>query len=522
MLLSCRLAARTGPRARALSSSPSRALDPLPVVVQKFGGTSLGSTEKLDKVHEIVSRWHSDRRVVAVVSALSAERKEEGTTTRLLSAAEAAISGASYGHFLDAILETHHGVVDEALTGARRDEVRGAIDTEVHEVRRFLKSMSVIREMSPRSENFIIGAGERLAATTVAGFLSERGVPAVPVDLSCAFERLDASRQGYQREARDAIAARIREAWAAAAASSTGALTQAPPVPVVTGYFGHVAGGIVRAIGRGYTDLTSALAAAGLGAEALQVWKESDGVFTGNPTKIESARLLGYITPSEAAELTYFGNEVLHPFTMECAIQDDVPIHILNTFKPESPGTVVGAETGCGAAAARSLEKGVVAVTSRSDVTVVNLHSNRKLGSASFLARVFETFRRRDVKVDLITSSEVSVSASVHQSTSAETLASLQEDLSKLGDCRLLSGRAIVSVVGEEMRGRVGLAAELFDSLSRAGVNLEMICQGSSEIVMSVVVAKDDCDTAIAEVHRTFLEENAASRGAASARVAAA
>jgi len=251
------------------------------------------------------------------------------------------------------------------------------------------------------------------------------------------------------------------------------------------------------------------LVAAAFKASALQVWKESDGVFTGNPTKLPRARLLHHVTPREAAELTYFGNEVLHPFTMECAIEAHIPIHILNTFKPTSPGTVIDPHRKTNETQA---SQGIVAVCSKKNITVLNLSSNRLLGSATFLAKVFELFAKHRVKVDLISTTEANLSLTIHESVPQSRISALAEDLMPYGQCTLFPKRAIVSCIGEGMKHQVGLAAQMFSCLSDAGINFEMITQGASEINMSVVIDQKDVDRAIELVHGRFLEKTSSDR----------
>ena len=226
------------------------------------------------------------------------------------------------------------------------------------------------------------------------------------MDLSLAFPNgLNPTQKGYHLIAKDRIKSLVEPILAQG------------KVPVMTGFMGHVEGGIIEGVGRGYTDLTSALAAGALHAECLQVWKESDGVFTGNPTKIPEARLLSIVTPVEAAELTYFGNEVLHPFTMECAIEDNVPIQILNTFKPSSGGTSVidplqdNADIDTAELIkTRGGQHGIIAVCSKKGVPVLNLLSNRLLDSSAFFEKVFQLFAKHNVKLDLISTSVSQVS----------------------------------------------------------------------------------------------------------------
>eukprot|EP00494_Astrolonche_serrata_P032159 UN32428 len=170
-------------------------------------------------------------------------------------------------------------------------------------------------------------------------------------------------------------------------------------VHVITGFIGHIQGGIIEGVGRGYSDLTSALVAAALNVSALQVWKESDGVFTGNPTKIDTARLLQNVTPREVSELTHFGNEVLHPYTVECAMNDKIPIHIKNTFKPESKGTVIDPINGHTGPPSKP---GMTAICSKRHIKLINLTSSRKLDTPQYLATLFQLFAKHNVKIDLI------------------------------------------------------------------------------------------------------------------------
>lgn len=493
-LLEMRLARSFASAAKAASK---------PVIVQKFGGTSLGTSAKLDKVMDIVRRWAPDNSLAMVVSALSSDNKAEGTTSRLLAAADTAIAGGSsssdsYHNILDKVEDTHMSAIYGSMDGdaAVRDKACHDVRAELKSLRRFLDSLTVIQEMSARSHDMIIGCGERLSAIVVAGVLTSNGYPATNVDLSTVFPTaLNTRRVGYQTEAIEAIAAAVRPS------------IEAGIVPVVTGFVGHVEGGIVNSIGRGYSDLTAALTAAGLGASAMQVWKESDGVFTGNPTKIDAARLLQYVTPREAAELTHFGNEVLHPFTIECAIDGNVPIHILNTFKPDGNGTVIRVDASDDDERLKERGRlGVTAVVQKKGISVVNLTSNRKIDSTSFLSRVFAKFEQHHVKVDLISTSETNLSLTLHETTTRASMAALVRDLDTLGTCTLFRDRAIVSIIGEDMRSQVGVASETMSCLAAAGVNLEMITQGASEINMSVVIAEDQADLASAAVHKQFIE----------------
>ena len=498
MRLALRRLSGTAASAATAPSNAGKAGAPASIIVQKFGGTSLGTSEKLEKSTSIIRQFHQPENaqgVIAVVSALSSETKAEGTTSRLLAAADAAVQQKDFGTYLDRIEDTHMDALYGILKSrAGREETRAFVTKELHAVREFCTALGVIREISPRSHDLIIGCGERLSAGLIAGVLKDQGLDARYVNLSQAFNDLNTHKRGYQRAARDVLSKILKP------------ILDQGGLPVVSGFFGHVQGGIIHGVGRGYTDLTAALCAGAVNAKALQVWKESDGVFTGNPTKIAEAKLVGLITPAEAAELTAFGNEVLHPFTMACAIESNVPIHILNTFKPSSAGTVIeDPPAASDALKGRAGKHGIVAVCSKKNVTVLNLQGNGVREASDFYASIFQAFARHGVKADLVTSSISQVSVALHESTPAQAIEATVKDLEEFSTCKVRPQRAIVACVGEGMAHQVGLAARLFGCLAEAGINIELMAQGASEINMSVVIDQKDEEKAIKAIHSKLL-----------------
>lgn len=269
---------------------------------------------------------------------------------------------------------------------------------------------------------------------------------------------------------------------------------------LMIGYFGPVPGSLLSQIGRGYTDLCAALCAVGLSASELQVWKEVDGIFTADPRKVPSARLVPVITPDEAAELTYYGSEVIHPFTMEQVIRAKIPIRIKNVENPSGSGTIIYPSSSSSASPSASSDsesdgqptkspvptsKLPTAVTIKDNIIVLNIHSNRKTISHGFLARIFGTLDRTGVVVDLISTSEVHVSMAMQDFHNKKRLDRLVADLEKIGDITVSRDMAILSLVGRNMRHAVGCAGMMFSALARAGCNIEMISQGASEINIS-------------------------------------
>jgi aspartate kinase len=265
-------------------------------------------------------------------------------------------------------------------------------------------------------------------------------------------------------------------------------------VPVITGYFGTVPGGLMDGeIGRGYTDLCASLVAVGLAASELQVWKEVDGIFTADPNKVPTARILATITPAEAAELTFYGSEVIHHLTMDQVIYASPPIQIRikNVKNPRGNGTIVVPDPVLTSGhqimrqrsvstAPRKTPKRPTAVTIKDKISVINVHSNKRSISHGFFAKVFSVLDRRQISVDLISTSEVHVSMAVHAgSVSDEQLKLARQELETLGEVSVLERMAILSLVGAEMKNMVGVAGRMFSTLGEHNVNIEMISQGT-------------------------------------------
>ncbi len=456
------------------------------IIVQKFGGTSVGSAARLHNVADIIGQAFSRQPVIAVVSAMSGTTKAEGTTSLLLSAAESARRGAGFHSELQLIESLHVQAVEEAIQGEpEKTRTLDFVREEIEKLRRFLDAIAVIRELSPRSQDVVLGLGERLSARVLTGVLADRGLRSRFVDLSQVVPE-------GEKEVDPAFFRRLQARLAELCRPAPG------EVPVVTGFFGMVPGGLLSAVGRGYTDFTTAMIAAGLGsslADEMQVWKEVDGIYTADPRKVPTARVLPRISPAEAAELTYFGSEVLHPFTMERVVSAQVPIRIKNTCKPDAPGTVIAsyeeARPGC-----------VTAVTVKKGICVVTITSNRMYNAYGFLARVFSALERHGVVVDLVSTSEVSISCTVDRLSDAEKA---RADLEQVGQVVLSPGRAILAIVGECMKYTTGTAGKLFSTLGNDGISVEMISQGASEINISCVVKEEDAVRGLQAIHSTFL-----------------
>lgn len=541
-------------------------------IIQKFGGTSIGRA--LDSiVDEIVPQYLPSSNLVLVCSARSGTSKSTGTTNLLLRAAKEALSkshnansncsslpstpnltrprfgspfpsrstsptGSNGTNVLDESLRkfslnnlsneendfisTVNILRDEHFKAIREliknEDIKSQVENDIcfdcDSLIEFLQAAQIIDEISPRSKDAIIGLGERLACRITCAALADRNIPNELVSLEsivdsfvdggCSNNDIITLDQNFYNRLSIKLGERLR-------------LCE-DRVPVVTGFFGPVPGSLLQQVGRGYTDLCAALCAVGLKGSELQIWKEVDGIFTADPRKVSTSRLVPIITPDEAAELTYYGSEVIHPFTMDQVIRSSIPIRIKNVLNPTGGGTVIFPDSnnphahnpGINAQNAinsdnngQLLTKLPTAVTVKDEILVLNVHSNRKTMSHGFLAKIFSTLDKYGVCVDLISTSEVHVSMAIHGSTSSKkSFERMIEDLQSIGSIDVHENMAILSLVGKAMKHAVGIAGKMFSVLAQGNVNIEMISQGASEINISCVIKEKDAIKAMNIIHQ--------------------
>ncbi|KAI1632831.1 aspartate kinase [Biscogniauxia mediterranea] len=499
-------------------------------IVQKFGGTSVGKFP--DNIAEdIVRAGLKSHKIAVVCSARSSGKKVNGTTSRLLEVYKKLrdISAATSNE------ATQYELVEHAKTAIReicsehllavqdfiRDpeiqkHVSGGIQDDCQELIDYIiASKRFNLEVNARSKDRVISFGEKLSCRYMAAMLKDRNVEAEYVDLSDVmhYDSTDRLTPAFFKDAAAIFRKRIQACN--------------DRVPVVTGFFGNVPGSLMNGdIGRGYTDLCAALVAVGVKAEELQIWKEVDGIFTADPTKVPTARLLETITPSEAAELTFYGSEVIHHLTMDQVIkaQPPIPIRIKNVKNPRGNGTIIVPDLVQSPAqkikrsrqpsdptALRKTPKRPTAVTIKDNITVINVHSNKRSISHGFFARVFSILNNHRISVDLISTSEVHVSMAIHQPASASVhhFEHARAELEECGDVSILPDMAILSLVGAEMKNMIGIAGRMFSTLGEHNVNIEMISQGASEINISCVIDARESTRAMNILHTnlfTFLE----------------
>jgi len=271
-------------------------------------------------------------------------------------------------------------------------------------------------------------------------------------------------------------------------------LSRRPPVPVVTGFLGRTADGRITTLGRGGSDYSAALIGAALGCEEIQIWTDTSGLLSADPRIVPEARPVPLLSFAEASELAYFGARVLHPKTLLPAMDRAIPVRVLNTTRPDDPGSLVTPAAGPAESGWR-----VKSIASKKGITAVTVASTRMLLAYGFLARVFEVFGRHHVVVDLVTTSEVSISVTVDDTTRLDEAVA---ELESIGTVEVRRGLAVVAVVGEGAPRRVGLAGHVFTLLGGVAIPVEMISQGASRVNLSFVVAEEDADRAVRLLHR--------------------
>ncbi|ETS80362.1 hypothetical protein PFICI_07891 [Pestalotiopsis fici W106-1] len=496
-------------------------------VVQKFGGTSVGKFP--DKIAEDIVRASLDTsKVVVVCSARSTGKKVTGTTSRLLGVfkhlraiAAATSNDATQTEYLEEARALIQEICNDHIFAIQsfvkdpelQKQVSADIENDCQELIDYIIAAKRFNlEVNARSKDRVVSFGEKLSCRFMAYLLRDRQVDAEYVDLSdiMHYDSSESLSPTFYRDAAALFQKRIQACGSR--------------IPVVTGFFGNVPGSLMDGdIGRGYTDLCAALVAVGLKANELQVWKEVDGIFTADPTKVPTARLLSSITPSEAAELTFYGSEVIHHLTMDQVIKAEPPIQIRikNVKNPKGLGTIVVPDpvqsphrqikrSPPSDPSARKTPRRPTAVTIKDNIAVINVHSNKRSISHGFFARVFAILNSHCISVDLISTSEVHVSMAIHSADASPThFEAAIKELEDCGDVSTLQHMAILSLVGAEMKNMIGIAGRMFSTLGEHNVNIEMISQGASEINISCVIDAREATRAMNILHTnlfTFLE----------------
>ena len=433
-------------------------------VVMKFGGTSVADAAAFENVARIVAN-ERDAAPIVVVSAMS------GVTDSLLAATNIAS--------LEKVFERHHAVarelLDQSQADAFIDRLRDAADQ--------IASLLAQKPAEHKSvQDAVVSFGETLSSTLLAEVLNQKGIKA---------RQVDARRCIITDEEYTSAAPLMADTFAQSKSELVPVLKNGV-VPVLGGFIGSTKQGATTTLGRGGSDYTAALIGAALGVREIQIWTDVTGVLTADPRVVPKAQTVERLSYGEAAELAYFGAKVLHPKTIQPAIENSIPVRICNSRAPHEPGTLVGPET-------ETSPRTIKAIAHKTGVTTVQISSLRMLGAYGFLRALFEVFDRHRTVVDVVTTSEVSVSLSLDDATA---LPAIVAELEKLGTVRVEKGRAIVCVVGEGLRGTPGIAGRVFSTIS--DINVTLISQGASSINFTFAIEEEHVKEAVTRLHQEF------------------
>jgi aspartate kinase len=449
-------------------------------LVMKFGGTSVGDATAILRVCEIV-RGRLPQHPIVVVSAMAR------VTDQLLQMARAAGAGDRKTALTLAreLRERHYSTAGELLGTALFTEFHSDLGSEFEELEELLRGIAAVGELTPRTTDHVASFGEVLSSKLVAAAMSAHGIEASLVDsrdcivTNDAFTRASPLFGDTNAKLRDVVQPLLDERR----------------VPVMGGFIGSTRTGITTTIGRGGSDFSASIIGAGLNAEKIEIWTDVDGMMTTDPNLCPEARRIKTISFDEAAELAYFGAKVLHPATVLPAIQKNIPVYILNSRNPSCEGTRIVAR-------APHCKNFFKAIAAKKRITIVDVAAPRMLLAHGFLKSIFEAFDRHRIPVDVVSTSEVSVSLTVD---SNESIPALAADLERLADVKYEGRKAIVCLVGENLREIPGIAAHVFGELS--DVKIRMISQGASEINLTFVIDEDEVPRVVQRLHKTFFAE---------------
>lgn len=457
--------------------------------VMKFGGSSVASAERMREVAELILSFPEERPVIV----LSAMGK---TTNKLLQAGEKAVScGVSNVTDIDELTfvkESHHKTVREL--GIERS----IISRHLEELEQLLKGIAMMKEMTLRTRDYLVSFGECLSTRIFAAYLNKIGVRA---------RQYDAFEIGFITTDDFTNADILEATYPAVAKKLHGDWISDPAIPIVTGFLGK---GwktcAVTTLGRGGSDLTATTIGKALGLREIQVWKDVDGVLTCDPNIYPQAEPVPYLTFDEAAELAYFGAQVLHPQSMRPAREGDIPVRVKNSYNPNAPGTLI--------TRARDMSEAVLtSIVLKRNVTMLDIVSTRMLGQFGFLARVFSTFEHLGISVDVVATSEVSISLTLDPSKFwsreliQQELDHVVEELEKIAVVNLLQHRSIISLIGNVQRSSL-ILEKAFHVLRTNGVNVQMISQGASKVNISLIVNDSEAEQCVRSLHSAFFESD--------------
>jgi aspartate kinase len=449
------------------------------LVVMKFGGTSVEDPAAINRTASIVAgRVAAGKQTVVVVSAMAK------VTDLLLRAAASAAKGDRTGALAisSRLRARHRDTACALIKSTECPALCNLIEEKFDSLDEILRGLAAILELTPRISDLIVSYGERLSSRIIAAAFAEQGIKASHVDA----RNVVITDSQFQRAA--PIDALIEKR----AAEHLRPLLDEGKVPVMGGFIASNEAGITTTLGRGGSDFTGALVGGALSADAIEIWTDVDGIMTSDPRVCPDALRVKVISFEEAAELAYFGAKVLHPATILPAVKKSIPVLVLNSRNPSNEGTrIVSVAPHC--------DSPFKSIAVKKKLSIIDVVASRMLMTHGYLKAIFDIFDKYQCPVDMVSTSEVSVSLTVD---SNEKLPLIAADLSKLADVNYEGKKALICMVGEDIRGQSGMAAQVFTAIGH--INVRMISQGASEINMSFMIDEEDADEAVRSLHAAF------------------
>ena len=443
------------------------------MIIMKFGGTSLANAERVKNVANIVNGRLS-RKPIVVVSAVG------GVTDKLINVAKEASKGINPAEKANEIVNIHKEIAKSLNLNEDflEDDFINLYDS--------LNGIYLLKELSLRSMDLISSFGEILSSKILAKYFNSLGRSSeqysgweIGIITNDNFSNAEILEETYDNIKNNLLDIR--------------------GIPIITGFIAKNEEGDITTLGRGGSDYTASIIGSALNVEEIEIWTDVDGIKTADPRIVPNAIQWKAITFNEASEMAYFGAKVLHPKTIKPAVNKQIPVRILNTYNPENKGTVVLKEDG---------ENHMFrSISSKNNINVVRICSTDMLLAHGFLAKIFETFNRYKISIDLVSTSEVTVSITLDNiNSSLKNLDFAISELNEIGKVEMLMGMSIICVVGEGIRNKSGVLGRIFNVCKNLDINVEMVSQGASPLSISFVVKQEDSEKIIKGLHRELFE----------------
>ena len=441
------------------------------MIVMKFGGSSVANAERIRHVASIIQAY-AEKRPAVVLSAMG------DTTDHLLEAADLAVQGKVD---IEKVEKLHLDTASELGV-----EVP-AIKELLGELKTLLTGISMLHELTKRTRDYLVSFGERMSVRMMAAYLQKLGTDA---------KFYDAWDVGMVSDSNFMSAELLDEVWEnIPKALNDYKNGKQKEIPIVTGFIAKDKEGIITTLGRGGSDLSATMIGAAMGAEEIQTWKDVDGILTTDPRVVKDARPVPEVTYEEAQELAMFGSQVLHPRSMIPCRKTGTPVRVKNSYNIKSEGSVI-VEKHSGATPR------VTAITSVKNVTLIDIQSSGMFGAAGFLAHIFNQFLKWNISIDVIATSEVSVSLTVNTKANLD---GLMEDLRRVADVTVKTSKSIVTLICDASHSS-SILSDAFAALNKEGINVQMISQGASKVNISMLVDSEQSNNVVQVLHSALFK----------------